>query len=263
MDIRLNGRNALITGGSLGIGFAIAERFAKSGGNVAIVARRRDALEQARDAILENAKPENAGANVVAISADITRADECERAVAEAKDALGSIDILVNNAGSSQKGPFEEITDEIWQADLDIKLFAAIRFSRLVLRDMKERKWGRIINVLNSGAKAPPAEGAPTAVTRAAGLAMTKAMAGEFAPHNVLVNSLHVGRIKSDQWVRRADGQDRDLDELYAEMGKIIPLGRVGEAEEFANIACFLASDAGSYITGTAINVDGGLTPVT
>ncbi|NQU60060.1 MAG: SDR family oxidoreductase [Rhodospirillales bacterium] len=260
MDIRLNGRNALITGGSLGIGFAIAERFARSGGNVAIVARRRDVLDQARDAILGNTETK-----VVAIAADITKADQCERAFAEAQDALGSIDILVNNAGSSQKGPFEEITDDIWQADLDLKLFAAIRFCRLALPGMKSRRWGRIINVLNSGAKAPPAEGAPTAVTRAAGLAMTKAMAGEFAPHNVLVNSLHVGRIKSDQWVRRNAARDGDqtLDEFYAEMAKIIPMGRVGEAEEFANIACFLASDAGSYITGTAINVDGGMTPVT
>ena len=248
MDIRLNGRNALITGGSLGIGFAIADRFARSGGNVAIVARRPDVLEQARDTILQNAD-----------------AEQCKRVYGQAKDALGPIDILVNNAGSSQKGPFEEITDDLWQADLDLKLFGAIRFSRLVLPDMKSRRWGRILNILNSGAKAPPAEGAPTAVTRAAGLAMTKAMAGEFAPYNVLVNSLHVGRIKSDQWVRRnaarQDGQS--LDDFYAEMAEIIPLGRVGEAEEFANIACFLASDAGAYITGTAINVDGGLTPVT
>ena len=248
MDIRLNGRNALITGGSLGIGFAIADRFARSGGNVAIVARRPDVLEQARDTILQNAD-----------------AEQCKRVYGQAKDALGPIDILVNNPGSSQKGPFEEITDDLWQAALALKLFGAIRFSRLVLPDMKSRRWGRILNILNSGAKAPPAEGAPTAVTRAAGLAMTKAMAGEFAPYNVLVNSLHVGRIKSDQWVRRnaarQDGQS--LDDFYAEMAEIIPLGRVGEAEEFANIACFLASDAGAYITGTAINVDGGLTPVT
>ncbi|MBT3305304.1 MAG: SDR family oxidoreductase [Alphaproteobacteria bacterium] len=259
MDIRLNGRNALITGGSLGIGFAIAERFAKSGGNVAIVARRADVLNDARDAILKVAD-----AQVVAISGDITDAGECQRIFAEAKDALGSIDILVNNAGSSQKGPFEDITDDIWQADIDLKLFAAIRFSRLALPDMKSQRWGRIINVLNSGSKAPPAEGAPTAVTRAAGMAMTKAMACEFAPDNVLINSLHVGRIKSDQWVRRNAARDDDqtLDEFYDEMAKIIPMGRVGEAEEFANIACFLASDAGGYITGTAINVDGGMTPV-
>ena len=239
MDIRLNGRNALITGGSLGIGFAIADRFARSGGNVAIVARRADVLEQARDAILQNADAE-----VVAIAGDITDAEQCKRVYGQAKDALGPIDILVNNAGSSQKGPFEEITDDIWQADLDLKLFGAIRFSRLVLPDMKSRRWGRILNILNSGAKA---------------------MAGEFAPYNVLVNSLHVGRIKSDQWVRRnaARQNGQSLDDFYAEMAEIIPLGRVGEAEEFANIACFQASDAGAYITGTAINVNGGMIPVT
>ena len=129
---------------------------------------------------------------------------------------------------------------------------------------MKARRWGRIINVLNTGAKAPAPEGAPTAVTRAAGMALTKVLAGEGAAHNVLVNSLHVGRIESDQWVRRhaAEGGKRSLADFYAEMGKTLPMGRVGTAEEFANMACFLASDAASYITGSAINVDGGLSPV-
>jgi NAD(P)-dependent dehydrogenase (short-subunit alcohol dehydrogenase family) len=102
-------------------------------------------------------------------------------------------------------------------------------------------------------------------VTRAAGLALTKVIAGEGAPHNVLVNSLHVGRIESDQWVKRhaAEDKGRSMEDFYDEMGGIIPMGRVGTAEEFANVALFLASDAGSYVTGTAINVDGGMSPVT
>ena len=128
---------------------------------------------------------------------------------------------------------------------------------------MVERRWGRIINILNTGAKAPRANSTPTSVSRAAGLALTKALANEGAPHNVLVNSLHVGLIESDQWVRRAGGTGEKLEKLYAEMGKNIPMGRLGTAEEFANVALFLASDAGSYVTGTAINVDGGMTPVT
>jgi NAD(P)-dependent dehydrogenase (short-subunit alcohol dehydrogenase family) len=129
---------------------------------------------------------------------------------------------------------------------------------------MKARRSGRIINVLNIGAKAPEAGRAPTAVTRAAGMALTKVLAGEGAPHNVLVNALLVGRIESDQWVRRHanENKNRSLADYYAEMGKGIPLGRIGTAEEFANMALFLASDAGSYVTGTAINVDGGLSPV-
>jgi len=259
VHIDLGGRNALITGGSLGIGLAIAKRFAKSGGNVAIVARRQEVLDQAIAEITAQAET-----RAIAIAADVSTAGGCADAFQKAEKALGQIDILVNNAGTSRKGPFEDITDDIWQDDLDLKLFATIRLCRLALPGMKQRGWGRVINVLNSGAKAPPAEGAPTAVTRAAGMALTKALAGEYAPKNVLINSLHVGRIRSDQWVQRHAKQDGtgSLEDFYADMGKTIPMGRVGAAEEFANVACLLASDEGGYVTGTAINVDGGLTPV-
>lgn len=260
MKLSMDGRGALITGGSLGIGRGIAKRFVEAGANVAIVARRQEALDEAKADI------EQCGSGkVVAISADVATADGCTQAYEEALGALGQLDVLVNNAGSSARGPFVDITDEDWQADIDLKLFAAIRLTRLAFPKMKERKWGRIINILNTGAKAPPATGAPTAVTRAAGLALTKVLAGEGAAHNVLVNSLHVGRIESDQWVKRhaAEDKGRSLDDYYDEMSGIIPMGRVGTAEEFANMALFLASDAGSYVTGAAINVDGGMCPVT
>ncbi len=259
MELSIKGRNALITGGSLGIGRAIAKAFVEAGANVAIVARRQDALDDAK------AEIGTAGdGKVVTISADIATAKGCADAFTQAEQALGSVDVLVNNAGSSARSPFPDITDEDWQADIDLKLFAAIRLGRLAFPEMKARKWGRIINVLNTGAKAPPAEGAPTAVTRAAGMALTKVLAGEGAAANVLVNSLHVGRIESDQWVKRhaAENKGRSLEEFYEEMGATLPMGRVGTAQEFANAAVFLASDAGSYITGTAINVDGGLSPV-
>jgi len=259
VNINLGGRNALITGGSLGIGLAIAKRFAKSGGNVAIVARRQEVLDQALNEITAETDT-----NVIAISADISTADGCAHAFKTAEDGLGQIDILVNNAGTSTKGPFESISDEVWQNDLYLKMFATIRLCRLALPGMKQRRWGRVINVLNIGAKAPPAEGAPTAISRAAGLALTKALANEYAPANVLINSLHVGRIRSDQWVQRhaKQGGDQSLEDFYAEMGKSIPIGRPGRAEEFANMACILASDEGGYVTGAAINVDGGLSPV-
>ena len=116
---------------------------------------------------------------------------------------LGKVDVLVNNAGTSRAMAFETVTDEIWQEDLDLKLFAAIRFSRLVWPGMKARKWGRIINVLNIGAKAPAAASTPTSVSRAAGMALTKAMANEGGAHNILVNAMLVGLIVSDQWVKR------------------------------------------------------------
>ena len=178
--------------------------------------------------------------------------------------AFGKLDIAVNNAGTSATGPLEKLTDAVMQADLDLKLFAAIRLSRLVWPGMKQRKWGRIINVLNIGAKAPAAASTPTSVSRAAGMALTKALSNEGAAHNILVNAMLVGLIVSDQWVRRHSQKapDTDFDAFTRDLAKGVPLGRMGTAEEFANLACFLASDQGSYITGTAINVDGGRSPV-
>ncbi len=160
--------------------------------------------------------------------------------------------------------PFETVTDEIWQEDLELKLFAAIRLTRLTFPQMKERRWGRVINVLNIGAKAPRANGAPTAVSRAAGLALTKVLANEGAPHNVLVNALLVGQIVSDQWVRRHEAQDSraPFEDFIGKLGANIPLGRFGHAEEFAAMACFLCSDRAAFTTGTAINMDGGASPV-
>lgn len=261
MEIKLDRRSALITGGSEGLGKAMALRFAESGADVAILARRKDVLDVAA------AQIDAAGSGkVVAVSCDLMDPDATKSAFDAAEAGFGKIDILVNNAGTSRAGPFEEVSDQDWQDDFDLKLFAAIRLCRFALPGMKSRKWGRIINVLNTGAKAPPPASAPTSVTRAAGLALTKVLSGEGAPHNVLVNALMVGLIKSGQW-ERAHAQknpEQPLEEFLQDMAdsRKLPIGRMGEAEEFANIACFLASDAGSYITGTSINVDGGRSPV-
>ena len=166
MQARLDGRNAIITGGSAGIGKAIAKNFLTSGANVAIVARRRDVLDAAKAEIeADGEKAGNAG-KVIALSADIRRDDECTAVIDNIIAEFGKIDVLVNNAGTSQRGPFLEVSDEVWQDDLDLKLFSARRLSRLVIPGMRERKWGRIINVLNLGAKVPNAGGAPTASPR-------------------------------------------------------------------------------------------------
>jgi 3-oxoacyl-[acyl-carrier protein] reductase len=259
MDIRLNGRAALVTGGSAGIGLAIATRMAASGADVAMLARRPDALDRAVAAVRETAQ-----GKVVGIPCDVADAEAVARGFAAVTSALGRVDILVNNAGTSRTGAFTTITDAVWQADLDLKLFAAIRLARLAWPEMAARRWGRIINVLNIGAKAPKAGGAPTAVSRAAGMALTKVLAGEGAPLGILVNSLHVGLIDSDQWVRRHAQRQSDgsYAEFLAEMGRGVPMGRVGSSAEFANVACFLASEEAGYVTGTAINVDGNLSPV-
>ncbi len=257
MDIRLEGRSALVTGASQGIGRAIAARFAQSGANVALVARRAEELEEARAAIQTGA-----AGRVLGISADVSTAEGCEQAYAEAAHAFTDVDILVNNAGSSRRGEFETVDDATWQADLDLKLFGAIRMCRQALPAMRVRRWGRVINVLSIGAKAPQPTSAPTSVSRAAGLALTKVLAGEYAPHNVLVNALLVGKIRSNQWEKRAEARDMELEDFYTEMGGRLPMGRLGLPEEFAAAACFLASDAAGYIAGTAINVDGALSPI-
>jgi 3-oxoacyl-[acyl-carrier protein] reductase len=259
MEVSLAGRSALITGASKGLGLAMATQFAASGADVAILARRADVLEEAKAGIGKTAR-----GRVVAIPCDVSKPEQCRGAFEAATGAFGKVDILVNNAGTSRAMPFEQITDEMWQEDLDLKLFAAIRLARLAFPQMKERRWGRIINVLNIGAKAPRAGGAPTAVSRAAGMALTKILAGEGAPHNVLVNALLVGQIVSDQWVRRhqAQGANVPFEEFIGKLGATIPLGRLGKAEEFAAMACFLASDRAGFTTGTAINMDGGASPV-
>src|SRR6266446_1966812 len=198
MEIRLDGRVALITGGSMGMGKAMAQKFAASGAEVAIVARRPEQLaETAREIVA-------AGGRCRAYPGDVSRADEVSRVFSTITADLGRVDILVNNAGRSQAGKFEELTDEIWQGDFDLKVFAAVRFARLAFSGMKSRRWGRIINVLNIGAKAPGPGSAPTTVMRAAGMALTKVLAGEGAPFNVLVNAMLVGLIDSDQHVQRA-----------------------------------------------------------
>ena len=257
MEISLSGRSAVITGGSKGIGHAIAQRFAASGADIAIVARGKPALDEAVGALKQKTN-----GKVIGIQGDVGIAADVARAYDEAMKGLGKVDILVNNAGTSRAAPFDQLTDEILHHDLEQKLFAAVRMIRLVAPQMKERRWGRIINVLNIGAKAPRGNSMPTSVSRAAGMAMTKALAHEFAPHNVLVNAMLVGLIEADQHVQRAKRTNVPLDDYYKNAQKEIPIGRVGKPEEFANLACFLVSDAGSYITGTATNVDGGRSPV-
>ena len=259
MDLNLEGKTALVTGGSLGLGRAMASAFHGAGANVALVARREDVLAEAKAEI-----EAGSGGKVGAYSCDVTDAAAITATVERATADLGAIDILVNNAGQSQTGRFEDITDAVWQYDLDLKLMAAVRFTRLAFPGMKERGWGRVINILNTAAKAPPPGSAPTSVSRAAGMALTKVLAGEGAPHNVLVNALMIGSIKSDQ-VRRgyeASAKDVTLEEYMVRAGKNLPMGRMGEAEECANVALFLASNAASYLTGCAINMDGGVSRV-
>ncbi len=256
MELGLKGKAAIITGGTQGIGRATALALAREGAAVAIAARGRERLDQTAEEIRA------AGGNVAAIQADVSQAADCERLVAETVKAFGRLDILVNNAGTSATGEFSAVTDAAWQADMELKLFAAIRLSRLAIPHMRQQRGGRIINITNIGAKQPRAKSMPTTVTRAAGLAFTKALSKEFAPDNILVNTVCIGLVRAGQHERRAQSTGTAVEQLYAAMGKDIPLGRVGRADEVANVVTFLASHAASYVTGTSINLDGGASAV-
>jgi 3-oxoacyl-[acyl-carrier protein] reductase len=256
MDLQLKDKVALVTGGSQGIGRAVALRLAHEGARVVVAARGREMLDMVVGEIRA------AGGQAAAVQADVSRAEDCTRLVDGTIKAFGRLDILVNNAGTSATGEFESVTDEKWQADFELKLFAAIRLSRLAVPHMKQQRWGRIVNVTNIGAKQPRAKSMPTTVTRAAGLAFTKALSKEYAPHNILVNTVCIGMIQAGQHERKAAQTGIPVEQLYAQLAKEIPLGRVGRAEEAANVIAFLASEAASYVTGTSINLDGGSSAV-
>lgn len=256
MDLGLRGKVAVITGGTEGIGRATALKLAQEGATIAICARRTELLEKTAAEISKT------GAEVLAVAADMSKPADIERFMKAVIERFGRLDILVNNAGTSARGKFLEVDDATWSADLEIKLFGAIRCTRIAVPHMKKQGGGRIVNITISSAKQPGAQSMPTSVSRAAGLALTKALSKEFAADNILVNTVCIGKIKSGQHERRIKKEGLDANEYYAKTAKEIPLGRVGEPAEVANVIAFLVSDAASYVTGTSINLDGGISGV-
>jgi len=253
VNLGLKGKVAAVTGGTDGIGRATAIKLAQEGAAVAICARRQEPLDRTA------AEIRKAGVETLAVSADMSKTADIERFMKAVIGRFGRIDILVNNAGTSRRGKFLEVDDPTWDADLELKVFGAIRCTRLAVPHMKRQGGGRVINITISSAKQPGAESMPTSVSRAAGLAVTKALSKEFAADNILVNTVCIGKIKSGQHERRYAREGRSAEEYYGQMAKEIPLGRVGEAEEVANVIAFLVSDAASYVTGTSVNLDGGI----
>ena len=267
LELGLSGKVAIVTGASEGLGRAAAERFAKSNAKVAMCARRPDVLEEAAKTIQKAT-----GAEVFALPTDVTKNDQVEAFVKAVVSRWGGIDILVNNAGTSQAASFLDVSDETWQYDFDLKVMGAIRFCRLAVPSMKARGGGAIVNVTTIGGKTPLARALPTSLTRAAGINLTKSLSKEYAADQIRVNTICLGVVKSAQWTRRFEGRSGssssgapmsnvgDIDQFYADMAKQrgVPLGRLGEAEEFADLVAFLVSDRAKWITGTAITFDGG-----
>lgn len=251
-DLGLEGKTVIVTGASDGLGYATAKRFAAEGARVVMNARRADHLRAAAESIAKSI-----GGEVLAHAGDVTVAADCEALAAAAADRFGGVDILVNNAGASAAFGLEALDDAAWEADFQLKVMAAVRMCRLVAPLMRARGGGAIVNASIGGGKAPPAGALPTSVMRAAGLNLTKSLANEFAAEGIRVNAICIGLIKSAQWERRA-GAD-GLEAFYADLGAKIPMGRVGEAADYADLAAFLCSARAAYITGTAVNLDGGL----
>ena len=255
MDLGLQGKVVLVTGGSKGIGLYSALQFVKEGAKVAIAARGEEGLAEAK-AIVQ----ELTGIEIYTIPANVSVEADCKRIVEETVAHYGKLDILINNAGTSSANSFEDVDHTLWQSDLDLKLFGAIHTSKYAVEHMKKAGKGSIVNLSAVLAKTPPAGSLPTTVSRAAGLALTKAMSKDLGKYNIRVNAVCIGLIRSSQIEARwKQAMPHESWEAYSkEIGKTIPLGRIGNTEEAANAIVFLASEAASYITGTALNIDGG-----
>jgi NAD(P)-dependent dehydrogenase (short-subunit alcohol dehydrogenase family) len=256
MELGLAGRRAVVTGGSKGIGLAVAEELAGEGAAVAICARNAEEVEAAAAGLRRS------GATVYAQAADVTDAGQVTSFLGAAAEALGGIDVLVNNAGAAHPGTFATLTDEDWQGDLDVKLFSQIRCTRAALPWLRESAAPRVINVNAVYAKYPDHKFFATTVNRAACLNLSKALAIELGPEGILVNSVNIGFVVTPQWenIRRKRAPELSAEEFFRQWAaEEVPLQRFGDVEEVSGMVAFLAGARASYITGASIDVAGGM----
>jgi NAD(P)-dependent dehydrogenase (short-subunit alcohol dehydrogenase family) len=258
MDLHLGGKVVLITGGTDGLGAALADRLVEEGARIAVCGRDPDRLAATEQRLVK------VGGDALAVRADVSRLPDLERFVQTAVERWGRLDGLVNNAGKSAAGRIDQVPDEDWMEDLNLKVLGAVRGTRLVAPHLAAAGGGAIVNVLAVAGKAPGAASLPTSASRAAGLAITKAASKDLGRQGIRVNAVLIGVVESGQWRRRAEAAGQSEEEFYrkAAAAADIPLGRVGRAEEFADLVAYLLSDRSSYVTGSAINLDGGTSPV-
>ncbi|BEU27515.1 SDR family NAD(P)-dependent oxidoreductase [Paraburkholderia sp. 22B1P] len=257
MDLQLTGKNALVTGASQGIGKSIAFALARNGANVAICSRSKGPLEETAEEIASET-----GRRVVAIPADLSKTEDATAFVKQANEALGSVDILINNAGSSPGGVIETLSDADWEQSLQLKFMGYVRTLRVALPIMVKQGGGRVVNLIgNDGVKPSYWEIAPGAAN-AAGQNLTKSLAGQYGKHNISFAAVNPGPVRTERWEGLVNAMARDMNLLYTEADQLapssIPLGRIAEPEEVANLVVMLSSPLMHFVNGTMIEIDGG-----
>jgi 3-oxoacyl-[acyl-carrier protein] reductase len=254
MDLGLKGKVALVTAASKGMGRACALGLAAEGARVMMCARSKGDLMAAADEV--RAKT---GAEVQAEVADVTRAADVKALVARTAQAFGAIDVLVANCGGPPRGGLFEMTDEQWHGAFDVSVLSVVRLIREVVPSMRERRWGRVLTIQSVSVK-QPVEGLLLSNAVRPGVAgLVKTLAPELGKDNITINVVCPGRIMTDRFLGGAGPAGLPVDEYVQKSSAEIPLRRIGTPEEFANVIVFLASERASYVTGVALQVDGGL----
>ena len=259
MDLGLAGRRAIVTGGSKGLGKAIATELLAEGAAVTICSRHVGELEATADELRKQA---GGTASLLAMACDVTVPEQVSSFVESAVTAMGGLDILVNNAGGARPGQFGTLTDEDWHADIEVKLFSQIRCTRASLPHLRGSKAPRVININAVYARYPDPAFLASSVNRASCLSLSKALSMELGKEGILVNSVNIGLVETPQWqnIHRRRAPDMPAEQFFGQLAATeVPLGRFGQPGEVAGLVAFLASDRASYIAGASIDVAGGM----